>query len=154
MDEQVENKYAVEICDVASRGLAAALSGSVSAAAADRVREAARNHARAVRMRRTWKRLATGAVAAAASLAAVLSLTLQSRHAGTENADLEACMALVALATVVTEYDGLSSDGIELADGTLPAGEEDVVDFDSLADSLLLMQDSALAFDDYYALGY
>lgn len=154
MDEQVENKYAVEICDVASRGLAAALSGSVSAAAADRVREAARNHARAVRMRRTWKRLATGAVAAAASLAAVLSLTLQSRHAGTENADLEACMALVALATVVTEYDGLSSDGIELTDGTLPAGEEYVVDFDSLADSLLLMQDSALAFDDYYALGY
>ena len=154
MDEQVENKYAVEICDVASRGLAAALSGSVSAAASDRVREAARNHARAVRMRRTWKRLATGAVAAAASLAVVLSLTLQSRHAGTENADLEACMALVALATVVTEYDGLSSDGIELTDGTLPAGEEYVVDFDSLADSLLLMQDSALAFDDYYALGY
>ncbi len=154
MDKQVENKHAVEICGVAARGLAAALSGSVSAAAADRVREAARNHARAVRMRRTWKRLATGAVTAAASLAVVFSLTLQSRHTRTEKADLEACMALVALTTVVTEYDGLSSDGIELTDGTLPAAEEYVVDFDSLADSLLLMQDSALAFDDYYALGY
>lgn len=154
MNNDVKNKIDEEICGVASRGLATMLKGDVSAVAADRVREAARNHARAVRMRRTWKRLATGVTATAASLAIILSAALHTDRGGPQEVDLETCMALVALSTVVTEYNGAANDSIESAIGSAPAEEEYVVDFESLADRLLLMQDSALVFDDYYALSY
>lgn len=138
MNNNLENK----IGEVAARGLHARISAVPSAASLAVVKACAAQFARRVRIRRALRRF-TVVSAPLAACAALVLMTMsgpsQLESQGAEGDNLKPLVALVALTTVVADYDVASTTDSEIA-------MKDVVyqsDFDSFVESIVQMQDSA-----------
>lgn len=142
----MNNTLETKICEVAARGLQARIPSAPSVASLAIVGACAIQQARHVRIMRTLRCFAVVSAPVAACAALVL-MTLSGpppiapQHEADYN--LKPLVALVALTTVVADYDATSAVDLGLV-------MKDVVydsDFDSFVESIVQMQDSACLLD-------
>jgi len=141
-EEQMNNDLDTRICEGAARGLEARICGVPSATSLGVVKACAVKQARHVRLWRVWRRLAVVSAPLAACAALVLmtlSNPAQLETPTEEGYNLKPLVALVALTTVVEDYDASAATNSNVV-------MKDVVyesDFDSFVQSIVEMQDSA-----------
>ena len=135
------------ICEAAERGLTSRYRSEASPAAVEAVMVAVRRRARQVRLMRSIRHL-SAVVVPAAACAAFIFMTLDApvrpSVSGERKIELGSMTALVALTTLVSDYDATSVTNADVVLADMEYGS----DLDSFADNLVLMQDSACVMED------
>ena len=149
MDESGSAETAV-VCEMAKTGIRTLVSGEVSPEIAANITAAGKNYARRVRTRRLIRQIA-GLATTAACFVVVFSMSVYKFRSNAASADFETCCALAALATVVTDYDDVLEDEILMYGDLMFAYDDRTRDFNSFANDLLLMQESAVFIADLAA---
>ena len=135
------------ICDVAKRGFASRYRSEASPAAVAAVLVVARRRTRRVRLMRSIRHLSAVLVPVAACGALVfltMDAPVRQSAPGERKIDLGSMTALVALTTLVSDYDATSVTNADIVLADMEYGS----DLDSFADNLVLMQDSACVMED------
>lgn len=146
MDNETDKK----ICAAAARGLNKILPGGVPEHVNAAVMDAAAKHARSIRRTKIAKLVGTIA-AAAAAVAIIAGVQLRTTGLATQDEHIDTFMALVAL-TTVDDYQAFDGTGdAQISDEWALVIGEDRQEFDTLADSMLRMQESAMLNNNMYA---